>query len=143
MLVLTKKQYDIEEPIQIKGEDGNLIVDYIMRITPDEKLEIQNLIFDEEDVKNGRLMSKLQKEEKLEELEKLEAKVLEQSKKREEKFEELVFKDQKDIIKEKVGESVYLDLVNMIFDFFVKTFADKRASQVNTLTTHLRKITNN
>ena len=48
-----------------------------------------------------------------------------------------------DIIKEKVGESVYLDLVNMIFDFFVKTFADKRASQVNTLTTHLRKITNN
>ena len=143
MLVLTKKQYDIEEPIQIKGEDGNLLVDYIMRITPDEKLEIQNLIFDEEDVKNGRLMSKLQKEEKLDELEELEAKVLEQSKKREEKFEELVFKDQKDIIKEKVGESVYLDLVNMIFDFFVKTCADKRASQVNTLTTHLRKITNN
>lgn len=142
MLVLTKKQYDIEEPIQIKGEDGNLLVDYVMKITPDEKLEIQNLIFDEEDVKNGRLMSKLQKEEKLEELEKLEAKVLEQSKKREEKFEELVFKDQKDIIKEKVGESVYLDLVNMIFDFFVKTFADKRASQINTLTTHLRKITN-
>ena len=143
MLVLTKKQYDIEEPIQIKGEDGNLLVDYVMKITPDEKLEIQNLIFDEEDVKNGRLMSKLQKEEKLEELEKLEAKVLEQSKKREERFEEIVFKDQKDIIKEKIGESVYLDLVNMIFDFFVKTFADKRASQVNTLTTHLRKITNN
>ena len=143
MLVLTKKQYDIEEPIQIKGEDGNLIVDYVMRITPDEKLEIQNLIFDEEDVKNGRLMSKLQKEEKLDELEELEAKVLEQSKKREERFEEIVFKGQKDIIKEKVGESVYLDLVNMIFDFFVKTFADKRASQVNTLTTHLRKITNN
>ena len=143
MLVLTKKQYDIEEPIQIKSEDGNLIVDYVMRITPDEKLEIQNLIFDEEDVKNGRLMSKLQKEEKLDELEELEAKVLEQSKKREERFEEIVFKGQKDIIKEKVGESVYLDLVNMIFDFFVKTFADKRASQVNTLTTHLRKITNN
>lgn len=142
MLVLTKKQYDIEEPIQIKGEDGNLLVDYVMKITPDEKLEIQNLIFDEEDVKNGRLMSKLQKEEKLDELEELEAKVLEQSKKREERFEELVFKDQKDIIKQKVGESVYLDLMNMIFDFFVKTFADKKASQINTLTTHLRKITN-
>lgn len=143
MLVLTKKQYDIEEPIQIKGEDGNLLVDYVMKITPDEKLEIQNLIFDEEDVKNGRLMSKLQKEEKLDELEELEAKVLDQSKKREERFEELVFKDQKDIIKEKVGESVYLDLVDMVFDFFVKTFADKKASQINTLTTHLRKITNN
>ena len=142
MLVLTKKQYDIEEPIQIKGEDGSLLVDYVMRITPDEKLEIQNLIFDEEDVKNGRLMSKLQKEEKIEELEELEAKVLENSKKREEKFENLVFKDQREIIKEKVGESVYLDLVNMIFDFFVKTFADKKASQINTLTTHLRKITN-
>lgn len=143
MLVLTKKQYDIEEPIQIKGENEELLVDYIMKITPEEKLEIQNLIFDENVVKDGRLMSKFQKEEKLEELEELEAKVLEEAKKRQEKFEQLIFKEQKDIIKEKVGESVYLDLVDMILDFFVKTFADKRASQINTLTTHLRKITNN
>lgn len=143
MLILTKKQYDIEEPIQIKGENGELLVDYIMKITPEEKLEIQNLIFDENDVKSGRLMSKFQKEEKFEELEELEAKVLEEAKKRQEKFEQLIFKDQKDIIKEKVGESIYLDLVDMILDFFVKTFADKRASQINTLTTHLRKITNN
>lgn len=143
MLVLTKKQYDIEETIQIKGENEELLVDYIMKITPEEKLEIQNLIFDENVVKDGRLMSKFQKEEKLEELEELEAKVLEEAKKRQEKFEQLIFKEQKDIIKEKVGESVYLDLVDMILDFFVKTFADKRASQINTLTTHLRKITNN
>ena len=76
----------MKSQFKLRVKNGNLLVDYVMKITPDEKLEIQNLIFDEEDVKNGRLMSKLQKEEKLEELEELEAKVLEQSKKREEKF---------------------------------------------------------
>lgn len=142
MLTLTRKKYEIEEPIQIKGEDGTLLVDYTMKITPEEKLKIRDLIFDEQDVKDGRLMDKLQKEEKTEELEELEAKVIERGKEKQEKFEQLIFKEQRDFIKEKAGESVYLDLIDMIFDFFVKTFADKRASQINTLSTHLKKISN-
>lgn len=141
MLTLTRKKYEIEEPIQIKGEDGNLLVDYVMKISPEEKLEIQNLIFDKQDIKDGRLMDKLQKENKIDELEQLEAKVLEKAKMRQEKMETIAFKDQKEEIKKKVGEAVYLDLVDMIFDFFVKTFADKKYAQINTLTTNLRKIT--
>ena len=141
MLTLTKKKYEIEEPIQIRGEDGNLLVDYVMKISPEEKLEIQNLIFDKQDIKDGRLMDKLQKENKIDELEQLEAKVFEKAKMRQEKMETIAFKDQKEEIKKKVGEAVYLDLVDMIFDFFVKTFADKKYAQINTLTTNLRKIT--
>lgn len=141
MLTLTRKKYEIEEPIQIKGEDGNLLVDYVMKISPEEKLEIQNLIFDKQDIKDGRLMDKLQKENKIDELEQLEAKVLEKAKMRQEKMETIAFKDKKEEIKKKVGEAVYLDLVDMIFDFFVKTFADKKYAQINTLTTNLRKIT--
>ena len=142
MLTLTRKKYEIEEPIQIKDENGELIIDYVMKITPEEKLEIRDIIFDEQDVKNGRLMSKLQKEKNIEALEELEAKVLADAQERQDKFEKIIFKDERDNIIEKAGKSVYIDLVDMIFDFFVKTFVDKKTSQINTLSTHLRKISN-
>lgn len=142
MLTLTRKKYEIEEPIQVKDEEGNLLVDYTVRITPEEKLRIKNLIFDEQDVKDGRMMSKLEQEGKTSEYEELESKVLERAKARQEEFEQIVFKGQREIIKANAGESIYLDLVDMMFDFFANAFVEKRISQMNTLTTNLRKITN-
>ena len=142
MIKLTRKQYEIEEPIQVKDEEGNLLVDYTVRITPEEKLRIKNLIFDEQDVKDGRMMSKLEQEGKTIEYEELESKVLERAKARQEEFEQIVFKEQREIIKANAGESIYLDLVDMMFDFFANAFVEKRISQMNTLTTNLRKITN-
>lgn len=142
MLTLTRKKYEIEEPIQIKDEEGNLLVDYTVRITPEEKLRIKNLIFDEQDVKDGRMMSKLEQEGKTIEYEELESKVLERAKARQEEFEQIVFKEQREIIKANAGEAIYLDLVDMMFDFFANAFVEKRISQMNTLTTNLRKITN-
>ena len=142
MLTLTRKKYEIEEPIQVKDEEGNLLVDYTVRITPEEKLRIKNLIFDEQDVKDGRMMSKLEQEGKTIEYEELESKVVERAKARQEEFEQIVFKEQREIIKANAGESIYLDLVDMMFDFFANAFVEKRISQMNTLTTNLRKITN-
>ena len=142
MLTLTRKKYEIEEPIQVKDEEGNLLVDYTVRITPEEKLRIKNLIFDEQDVKDGRMMSKLEQEGKTIEYEELESKVLERAKARQEEFEQIVFKEQREIIKANAGEPIYLDLVDMMFDFFANAFVEKRISQMNTLTTNLRKITN-
>ena len=142
MLTLTRKKYEIEEPIQVKDEEGNLLVDYTVRITPEEKLRIKNLIFDEQDVKDGRMMSKLEQEGKTIEYEELESKVLERAKARQEEFEQIVFKEQREIIKANAGESIYLDLVDMMFNFFANAFVEKRISQMNTLTTNLRKITN-
>ena len=141
MITLTRKKYEIEEPIQIKGEDGSLLVDYIMKITPEEKLEIRDLIFDKQDVKDGRLMSKLESEKNIDEVEQLEEKILERAKARQEKFENIVYKEQREIIKSKVGEYLYLDLVDSVFNFFVEAFVDKKAAQINTITTSLRKIT--
>lgn len=142
MLTLTRKKYEIEEPIQVKDEEGNLLVDYTVRITPEEKLRIKNLIFDEQDVKDGRMLSKLEQEGKTSEYEELEAKVLDRAKARQEEFEKIVFKEGREIIKAKAGESIYLDLVDMMFDFFANAFVEKRISQMNTLTTSLRKISN-
>lgn len=142
MIKLTRKQYEIEEPIQVMDEDGNLLVDYTVKITPDEKLRIRDLIFDEQDLKNGRMLSKLEKENKMDEYIDLENKVLECAKARQEEFEKIVFKDEREEIKKIAGESIYLDLVDMMFDFFAKAFVDKRVSQMNTLTTSLKKISN-
>ena len=69
-------------------------------------------------------------------------KVLECAKARQEEFEKIVFKDEREEIKKIAGESIYLDLVDMMFDFFAKAFVDKRVSQMNTLTTSLKKISN-
>ena len=142
MIKLTRKQYEIEEPIQVEDESGNLLVDYIVKITPEEKLQIRDIIFDEQDVKDGRKLAKLEKEGKTDEYELLEKDVFERAKARQEKFEKIVFKEERENIKKKAGELIYLDLVDTMFDFFVNAFVDKRVSQMNTLTTSLRKISN-
>lgn len=142
MIKLTRKKYEIEEPIQVEDESGNLLVDYTVKITPEEKLQIRDIIFDEQDVKDGRKLAKLEKEGKTDEYEELESKVLEKAKARQEEFEKIVFKEERENIKQKAGESIYLDLVDTMFDFFVNAFVDKRVSQMNTLTTSLRKISN-
>ena len=142
MIKLTRKQYEIEEPIQVEDESGNLLVDYIVKITPEEKLQIRDIIFDEQDVKDGRKLAKLEKEGKTDEYELLEKDVLERAKARQEKFEKIVFKEERENIKKKAGELIYLDLVDTMFDFFVNAFVEKRISQMNTLTTSLRKISN-
>ena len=142
MIKLTRKQYEIEEPIQVQDENGNLLVDYTVKITPEEKLKIRNIIFDEQDVKDGRTLSKLEQEGKTNEYEELESKVLERAKARQEEFEQIVFKEQREVIKANAGESIYLDLVDMMFNFFANAFVEKRIAQMNTLTTSLRKISN-
>ena len=142
MIKLTRKQYEIEEPIQVTDENGNLLVEYTVRITPEEKIQIRDIIFDEQDVKDGRKLAKLEKEGKADEYETLESNILERAKARQEKFEKIVFKEERENIKQKAGESIYLDLVDTMFDFFVNAFVDKRVSQMTTLTTSLRKISN-
>ena len=142
MIKLTRKQYEIEEPIQVTDENGNLLVEYTVRITPEEKIQIRDIIFDEHDVKDGRKLAKLEKEGKADEYETLESNILERAKARQEKFEKIVFKEERENIKQKAGESIYFDLVDMMFNFFVNAFVDKRMSQMNTLTTSLRKISN-
>lgn len=142
MITLTREKYIYQEPIQIKGEDGSLLVDYVMKITPEENLQIRNIIFDEQDVIDGRMLSRLEKEGEEEEIEKLEETILQKAKERQEQFEQLTLKEERENIRLIVGESIYLDLIDELFNFFVKAFADKKAKQINTMSTHLHKITN-
>ena len=143
MLTLTKKEYELEEKVQVNDEKGNIIYEFTMQITPEEMKELKDLIFDEDDVKNGRKMAKLEKEGNIEGLEEMEAKVIENARNRQERLEEICFKEHREEFKDKAGEYKYLEMVEMMFDFFVKTFADQRAKQINTMSSHLRKISNN
>ena len=143
MLTLTRKEYEIEEPIVLKNENGDTIYQFDMKITSEEMEQLKNLIFDERDVKNGRKLSKLELEGKIEEYEELEAKVLENAQERQEKIEKICFKEHRESYKKVAGEYKYNEMVEMIFDFFVKTFADKKSQQINTMSSHLKKISNN
>ena len=143
MLTLTRKEYEIEEPIVLKDEKGDNIYQFDMKITSEEMEQLKNLIFDERDVKNGRKLSKLELEGKIEEYEELEAKVLENAQERQEKIEKICFKEHRESFKKVAGEYKYNEMVEMIFDFFVKTFADKKSQQINTMSSHLKKISNN
>lgn len=143
MLTLTRKEYEIEEPIVLKNENGDTIYQFNMKITSEEMEQLKNLIFDERDVKNGRKLSKLELEGKIEEYEELEAKVLENAQERQEKIEKICFKEHRESFKKVAGEYKYNEMVEMIFDFFVKTFADKKSQQINTMSSHLKKISNN
>lgn len=142
MLTLTRKKYEIEEPIRLEDENSNLLYEFTMQITAEEKNRIRDLIFSQEDVKDGRNLSKLEREGKIDEMNELEFQILEKAKKRQEEFEDICFKEHKELFKEKAGAK-YEEMVEMLFDFFVKAFADKRISQINTINSHLRKITNN
>lgn len=143
MLTLTKKEFELEEKVQVNDEQGNVIYEFTMQITPEEMKELRDLIFDENDIKNGRKMSKLETSGNIEELEELEAKVMDNARNRQERLEQICFKEHREEFKQKAGEYKYLEMVEMMFDFFVKTFADQRAKQVNTMSSHLRKISNN
>ena len=142
MLTLTRKKYEIEEQIVLNDEHGNNLYEFMMQITSDEMEEIKKIIFDENDIKNGRKLSKLEISGNEEEYEELEAKVLENAKERQEKLEKICFKEHRLPFKETAGEYKYTEMVEMIFDFFVKTFADKKYQQINTMNTHLKKISN-
>ena len=143
MLTLTKKEFELEEKVQVNDEKGNVIYEFMMQITPEEMKELRDLIFDENDVKNGRKMAKLETSGNIDELEELEAKVMKNARNRQERLEQICFKEHREEFKEKAGEYKYLEMVELMFDFFVKTFADQRAKQVNTMSSHLRKISNN
>ena len=141
MLTLTKKEYEVEEPVQLKDEQDNIIYEFTMQITPDEMKELKDMIFDDKDVKNGRKLAKLDSDSY--EYEELETKVLDNAKKRQERLEEICFKEHREEFKEKAGEYKYLEMVEIIYNFFFETFVEQRAKQVNTMTSSLKKISSN
>ena len=127
MLVLTSKKYEIEETIRGENEDGELLYEFQMQITPAELVEIKKIIFkDSIDLANC--------EDKT---------IFEKSQELQEKFEQVCFKEHKEIFKEKCGEYLYVDMVEKIYDFFMNAFIEKAMKRTNTINTSLQRVGNN
>ena len=140
MLTLTKKEYEIEEPIQLLGENNEKLYEFTMQITSDELNRIKELLFDEKSMKDGKKLGKLDINSN--EYDELEEEVMEEAKQRQEELEKICFKEHREPFRKVAGEGKYLEMVDLLFDFFVNAFVEKRAKQVTTINTNLRKITN-
>jgi len=127
MLSLTTKKYEVEEKVEIKNEQEEVLYSFDMQITSGEMKRIKDILFDE-----SYKVSKIKDEDK----------VMEKSLKLQEEFEDICFKEHKEPFK-KVNEYKYLEMVDLMYDFFINMFIDKRVQQVNTINTNLHKITKN
>lgn len=140
MLKVTKKQYEVELPIQgLADDEETILYEFNMRITPDELKEINDIIFSADTIKLAKKTVRANEEEADELEEKLEEKVLNDQ----ERFEDICFKEHKEPFKKEMGDYKYLEMVDMMYDFFWNAFAEKKKKQANTMISDLRKITGN
>jgi len=140
MLVLTSKKYEVEETIKALGEDSETLYEFQMQLTAKEVNEINEIIINKETIDMSTKLSKLEAENKIEEATKLQDEIIELANKNQAKFEDICFKEHKEPFKEKVGEYKYVEMVEMLFDFFWTAFIGKKAQRVNTMSSDLRKI---
>jgi hypothetical protein len=140
MLVLTSKKYEVEETIKAVNEENETLYEFQMQITPNEMKELRDILFDE---KSMNLAKKSSKEKDEDKKEIIDNEIIKRAYEIQEKFENICFKEHKETFKEKCGEYKYLEMVDMMYDFFMKAFIDKRAKQVNTISTNLKRIGNN
>ena len=141
MLTITNKKYEVEETIKAIDEEGQPVYEFIMALTGEELKRVNEILLDKELVDMGKKQAKL--EVLSDEYEQLEKDMITKALENQEEFENIVFKEHKAPFKEKVGDYKYLEMVEMVFNFFWKAFIDKKTTQVSTMTSDLRKIGNN
>jgi len=141
MLTLTTKEYEIEEEIEVKDNKGEVVYSFTMQITPNELKQINEILINEESIKLSKNMSKL--EANSEDSEELQNKILKLAKKNQDMFENICFKEHKKLFKEATGEYKYMEMVEIMFGFFWKSFIGKRTQLVNTMSSDLKKIGKN
>ena len=117
MLVLTRKKYEIEEPIRLEDENGNVLYELTMQITDDEMLKIKKILFsDAERRKKEYLKASIEQKKKMEE--NLDTEIKEKS----EDFERICFKEHREKLKDLAGEYKYDVLVESEMYFFINFF---------------------
>lgn len=138
MLVLTRKKYEIEEPIRLEDENGNVLYELTMQITDDEMLEIKKILFsDAESRKKEYLKASIEQKKKMEE--NLDTEIKEKS----EDFERICFKEHREKLKDLAGEYKYGELVESVMYFFINFFVEKQIKPLNTGIMSLKKIMSN
>jgi len=137
MLEIKKKKYEIEEPVQLKDESDNILYQFTMQITVEELQEIKKIIFEDAE-KIKKEYSKLNFEQK----EKLEKEIETKIKEKSDRFENICFKEHKEVFKEKAGQYKYDELVENMMGFFINFFVERQLKPINTSIMNLKSIMN-
>lgn len=138
MLSIINKKFEIEEDIELLNDNNEVEYSFKMQITPNELKKIEEIILDKQLVELNKKLGKMTA--KGENTEELENKILEITLKNQEEFENLCFKEHKEPFKTKAGEYKYIEMVEVMFNFFWNSFIGKRTKQLNTMTSDLRKL---
>ena len=137
MLEIKMKKYEIEEPVQLKDESDNILYQFTMQITVEELQEIKKIIFEDAE-KIKKEYSKLNFEQK----EKLEKEIETKIKEKSDRFEDICFKEHKEVFKEKAGQYKYDELVENMMGFFINFFVERQLKPINTSIMNLKSIMN-
>ena len=137
MLEIKKKKYEIEEPVQLRDEDNNLLYEFNMQITIDELQKIKQIIFED-----AEKLKKQYKKANVEDKDKLEKELDEKIKEKSEEFENICFKEHKEPFKEKAGQYKYDELVEAMMGFFINFFVERQLKPINTSIMNLKSLMN-
>lgn len=142
MIVLNKKDYEIEETVQINKED-NVLYEFKMKITSEELGQIKEAIFSDENIKAQKQVSQLRYSGKFKEADKLEEEVGNKLLNKEEELKQIIFKEHLDKVLEHTNKYEFEKLYENIIAFFINAFVKEKTEPLSTTITELAKITQN
>jgi len=141
MLKISKKEYEIEEQIQLTNEEGNILYEFDMKLKDFELKELQNVLLGKETLKLAKKIkdfeSKVLTEEETEEVLQISE---DMSKNATETISRLCFKEHKDKFIELSGEIKFEEMVEVISDYLLGFFIKKQTNKINTINSDLTKI---
>lgn len=144
MIILNKKDYEIEETIQItkqEKKETKVIYEFKMQITSDELGKVKELIFSEENQKAQKQIQRLKYEGKYNEAEEIETEIGSKILNQEQELKDIIFKDHFDKVKELTNDYEFEKLYSEIIAFFINAFVKEKITPLNTTLTDLQKIT--
>jgi hypothetical protein len=143
MLILTKKQYEIEEDIILNDESGNNIYKFRMQLNSDELKQLQKLLIGNETLKKAKQIENYEnKNLSDEEIDKVINMAEELNSTAEDLIGKLCFKENKDKFIELGGQAKYEEMIEVISDYLLGFFIQKKTSRVNIINSDLQKIMN-
>jgi hypothetical protein len=144
MLTIIKKKYEIEEDIQLLGENNEELFSFKMQLTSDELKQLEDAMFNKDTIKMANKIKSFEnKELSEEEQDNILNMAEEMNNKAENLIEKLCFKENKDKFIELGGESKFIEMKEVISDYLTNFFMKKRIARTNTINSDLAKITKN
>jgi len=143
MLIITKKQYEIEEDIILNDENNNEIYKFTMQLNSDELKQLQEMLIGNNVLKKAKKIQGFENKDLTDEqIEEVISISDELNSTAENLIGQVCFKEHKDKFIELGGQAKYEEMIEVISDYLLGFFIKKKTSRVNTISTDLQKIMN-